>query len=368
MSVTPIDCYRADLGKRDFQYDAAQQQAVFHLQRLYEDLISRPPPKRGRLARFTRRISGKPPIDPVRGVYLWGGVGRGKTYLMDMFFDCLPFPDKKRTHFHRFMNKTHEQLKSLRDATDPLSIVAQRFADSTRVLCFDEFVVKDIGDAMILAVLLKHLLSRHVALVVTSNIPPDALYKDGLQRDRFQPAIELIRGHTKVVEVNGKLDYRLQFLDHAKTYFSPANESAEAGLLHNFEHMIPELGVNGTSLEIHGREIQTKRHAGDVVWFDFDALCVGPRSQNDYLELARCFHTVFVSGIPLLDGESDDQARRLINLVDILYDHNVKLLVSAATAPDGLYIGTRMREEFARTASRLMEMQTHTYLAKTHIA
>ena len=366
--MTPIDCYQVDLCKQDFQHDPAQEQTVLHLQQLYEDLTKRPFAKRGLVSWITNRITNKQPVEPVRGLYLWGGVGRGKTYLMDMFFDCLPFNEKKRTHFHRFMKKTHEQLKTLRDQTDPLAIVAQRFTDSTRVLCFDEFVVKDIGDAMLLGGLLKHLLSRNIVLVATSNIPPDELYKDGLQRDRFQPVIDLIKGHTKIVPVTGNVDYRLRFLDRANTYFSPLDGTADAGLLHNFEHIAPEPVGNGVTLEIEGRDIETLLHAGDVVWFDFEVLCAGPRSQNDYLEIARCFHTVLVSNIPRLDAESDDKARRLINLVDILYDHNVKLLVSAAAAPDELYIGTRMRDEFSRTASRLTEMQTHEYLAKTHIA
>lgn len=368
MRMTPIDCYQAALGTRDFQHDPAQEQTVFHLQQLYEAVTQRPAVARGALSWIANRMTNRRPIDPVRGLYLWGDVGRGKTYLMDMLFDCLPFTAKKRTHFHRFMNKTHEQLKSLRAQRDPLAMVAQRIADSTRVLCFDEFVVKDIGDAMILSGLLKHLLSRKIVLVATSNIPPDELYKDGLQRDRFQPAIDLIKNHTTVVQITGNVDYRLQFLDRANTYFSPLGNAAEAGLLHNFEHIAPEPGVYAATLEIDGRDIPTVRHAGDVVWFGFEALCAGPRSQNDYLEIARCFHTVFVSDIPQLDGESDDKARRLINLVDILYDHNVKLLVSAAAAPHALYGGTRMQDEFARTASRLSEMQTHDYLAKTHIA
>ncbi len=368
MSMTPIDCYQADLAKQDFQHDAAQEQTVRHLQRLYEELTQRPSAKAGWLSWITSTLTNDRSTEPMRGLYLWGGVGRGKTYLMDMFFDCLPFADKKRTHFHRFMNKIHEQLKTLRDQTDPLAIVAQRFADTNRVLCFDEFIVKDIGDAMILGGLLKHLLSRKLVLVATSNIPPDELYKDGLQRDHFRPAIELIKNHTEVVQVTGSMDYRLQFLGRANIYFSPVDDAAEAGLLHNFQRIAPEPSVNGATLEIEGRDIQTVRHAGDVVWFDFDVLCAGPRSQNDYLEIAKCFHTVFVSGIPRLDAESDDAARRLINLVDILYDHGVKLLASAAAAPAELYTGTRMRDEFARTTSRLAEMQTHEYLAKTHIA
>ncbi len=359
-----LDRYYADLVKNHFKRDASQEKTIAQLQRLYDDLIASRSESTGLLSWFNR----KSPSEPTRGAYLWGGVGRGKTYLMDLFFDCLPFKEKKRTHFHRFMKKSHEQLKSLRDRPDPLSIIGENFAESSRVLCFDEFIVNDIGDAMILGGLLKHLLARRVVLVATSNIHPDELYKNGLQRDRFQPAIDLIKAHTMVIELDGGADYRLQFLDRANTYFCPIDRTSEDGLRHNFTHLASEPGRAGITLEIEGRNIRTVRHATGVVWFDFMELCGGPRSQNDYLEIARCFHTVLVSNIPRLDADSEDKARRLVNLIDIMYDHNVKFIASAEAEPDDLYHGARMQHEFARTASRLVEMQSHDYLAKKHVA
>ena len=362
-TMTPIDCFRTNHQTLDFKYDRPQENTVLHLQQLYENVIDHP----GQSLGFLSRFASKRRTTSIPGIYLWGGVGRGKTYLMDLFFHCLPFADKKRTHFHRFMKKTHEQLKTLRHQADPLSVVAKRFASSTRLLCFDEFIVNDIGDAMILGGLLKHLFAHGVVLVATSNLPPDELYRNGLQRDRFQPAIDLLKARTRIVNIDGGIDYRLQFLDRANIYFSPLNHAAEAGILHNFDHIATEPWASGVILEIEGREIKTVRHATGVVCFDFDELCDGPRSQNDYIELAKCFHSILIANIPQLDDDSWDKARRLINLVDVFYDHNVKLIVSAAVLPQQLYLGLRLRDEFARTTSRLIEMQSHDYLARRHI-
>ncbi len=362
--MTLLDRYYADVKKHQFKRDASQERTVVQLQRLYDEILRRGMEKTGLLSWLSRKSHP----ESIRGVYLWGGVGRGKTYLMDMFYDCLPVAEKKRTHFHRFMKKSHEQLKTLRDQPDPLSKIGKRFAETTRILCFDEFVVHDIGDAMILGGLLKHLLTRGVVLVATSNSHPDELYENGLQRDRFQPAIDLIKEHTDVIELDGGSDYRLQFLDRANTYFCPDDGSSEEGLCHNFTHLAAETGRAGVTLEIEGRTIKTVRHAAGVVWFDFMELCGGPRSQNDYLEIARCFHTVLVSNIPRLDAESEDKARRFVNLIDIVYDHNVKFIAAAAAAPHDLYHGSKIAAEFARTASRLIEMQSHDYLARQHIA
>ena len=363
--MTPLARYQADLKRDDFTHDPAQERAVKLLQELYDRLMAGE--ARTRRSLFDRFRPQRGLWRPVPGLYLWGGVGRGKTYVVDMFFDCLPFAEKKRTHFHRFMSKVHEQLKGLRDQKDPLAVIGQRFAESARVLCFDEFIVNDIGDAIILAGLLRNLFERGVTLVATSNIEPDGLYKDGLQRDRFLPAIEMIKQNTQVVEVDGGTDYRLEFLDHAQIYFCPLDERAEAGLLYNFEHVAPESGHTGVVLEVEGREINTVRHADGVVWFDFREICGGPRSQNDYLELARCFHTMVVSNIPRLDADTDDQGRRLINLIDVMYDRNVKLIASAEAEPSELYSGTRLAGEFQRTASRMNEMRAHDYLAKKHL-
>ena len=362
--MTPIESYHRDLNQTDFVRDPAQEQAVTLLQRIYENLVATNQTRPGFLSRL---FIGRRQIKPVKGLYLWGGVGRGKTCIVDRFFDCLPFDNKKRIHFHRFMRKVHEQLKKMKQQQDPLSNIADEFADEFRVLCFDEFSVNDITDAMILGKLLECLFENGVTLVTTSNIKPEDLYKDGLQRDRFQPAIDLIRQHTIVHELKGATDYRLRFLKKAEIYFCPHDDKAAAGLENNFEHVSSEHVRSGTRLDIDGREIQTIRQASGVVWFDFSEICGGPRSQNDYLELARCFHTIVVSDIPKLTKDDDDSARRFINLVDILYDRNVKFMGSGCCPPDQIYQGDRLCLEFSRTASRLVEMQSTEYLAQPHL-
>ena len=362
--MTPIESYHRDLKQLDFVRDPAQEQVVSLLQQIYEELVATGQTQSGILSRlFVVKRQRK----PVKGLYLWGGVGRGKTYVVDQFFDCLPFENKKRIHFHRFMRKVHDQLKKMKQLQDPLDKVATDFANEFRVLCFDEFSVNDITDAMILGKLLEHLFDNGVTLVTTSNIKPDDLYKDGLQRDRFQPAIDLIKQHTIVHEIKGDTDYRLRFLEKAEIYFHPHDDKAAAGLENNFEHVSSEHVELGARLDIDGRAIQTVRQASGVVWFDFDEICGGPRSQNDYLELARCFHTIVVSDIPRLTKDDDDSARRFINLVDILYDRNVKFMGSGCCPPDQIYQGDRLRLEFDRTTSRLVEMQSTDYLGKPHL-
>lgn len=353
--------YQADMQQAQFIDDPAQEKIVAILDELYHELLARPKPSKGFLSKLGFATE---PIKPTRGLYIWGSVGRGKTYLVDLFYDCLPFVDKKRTHFHRFMKKVHFELKQLRQKENPLTIVAEHYAKQTRILCFDEFVVNDITDAMILAGLLENLFSRGVTLVATSNIHPDNLYEDGLQRDRFLPAIEMIKSHTQVVEIGGDKDYRLEFLENAEIYLTPTGESAEQTLLHNFLQIAPESGQINVKLEIEGREISALRKADGVVWFDFYELCEGPRSQNDYIELASCFHTFIISRIPVFTSDMNDQARRFINLVDILYDNRITLIVSAAVQPEELYQGKRLNGEFKRTASRLSEMQSKHYLAE----
>ncbi len=357
--LTPIECYRADLERPGFHYDRAQEAVLLKLQILYDDILS--DSRKGLLARMS--TSGRIP-----GLYIWGGVGRGKTYLVDLFYGCLPFPQKKRYHFHRFMNKIHRSLNALRNERDPLHLIADRVAPNMRVLCFDEFVVNDITDAMILGGLLKSLFEFGVTLVATSNIGPDDLYKGGLQRDLFLPTIDLIKQHTEVVEMDRGVDYRLQFLNQAEIYFHPLDDTANNGLEQNFNAIAGNKGDRNVSLEIEGREIASERHASGIVWFDFEIICGGPRSQRDYLEIARCFHSVVLANVPQLTEQDDDRARRFINLIDVLYDRNVKLIISAATEPGDLYIGSRLLDEFQRTRSRLMEMRSHNYLARPHLA
>jgi cell division protein ZapE len=286
---------------------------------------------------------------------------------MDTFFDTLPFPRKLRAHFHRFMQRVHRELKELSGEKNPLQLIAQRLAIETRIICFDEFFVSDIADAMILAGLFQGLFERGVSLVATSNIEPDGLYKDGLQRARFLPAIALLKQHTLVLNVDGGTDYRLRALEKAELYHYPLDSAANAGLLRSFTALAPEPGLQSQQLEIEGRSIRALWVADDVVWFDFVDLCDGPRSQNDYIELARSYHAVLVGNIPQMSAEREDQARRFINLVDEFYDRNVKLVLAAAVPLERLYSGGRLSFEFERTKSRLLEMQSHEYLAREHL-
>ncbi|RNL61625.1 cell division protein ZapE [Zhongshania marina] len=364
---TPIQRYQHDLAQADFSYDPAQEYAVQCLQRLYDDLLAQPAQRGGFFARIGAKLAGKSEPPPaIRGLYFWGGVGRGKTYLMDTFFDTLPFENKMRAHFHRFMQRVHRELKSLSGEKNPLVIVADRIADEARVICFDEFFVSDITDAMILAGLFERLFARGVVLVATSNIVPDGLYKDGLQRARFLPAIALIKERVDVVNVDGGVDYRLRALEQAELYYHPLGEAADQSLAQSFKRLAPEAATADQLLDIEGRQIQALFVADDVAWFDFSELCDGPRSQYDYIELARVFHAVLISNVPQMGAGRDDQARRFINLIDEFYDRNVKLVLSAAAPLERLYTGGRLDFEFERTQSRLLEMQSEEYLACEH--
>lgn len=363
--TSPLARYRKDLETEGFHYDAAQEQVVHELQALYEALLR----NRHRTGGFLRRLGRlRHPETPVKGLYMWGGVGRGKTYLMDTFFESLPFEQKLRAHFHRFMRRVHKELKTFSGSSDPLEKVAEQLSREARVICFDEFFVSDITDAMILANLLRGLFRRGVTLVATSNIVPDQLYKDGLQRERFLPAIALLNEHTKVLHVDSATDYRLRALEQAELYHSPLDAGADESLLTSFKSLIPENAeiAENRVLEVEGRPIRSRREAEDVVWFDFDAICDGPRSQNDYIELAREYHAVVISNVPAMGASNDDQARRFVNLVDEFYDRNVKLVISAAKPLEQLYDQGKLQFEFQRTVSRLLEMQSLAYLARPH--
>lgn len=362
---TPWQRYQTDLERSDFLKDAAQADAVQRLQTLYDKLVEAES-ERGKAMTKLRRKLKKGREEPVKGLYFWGGVGRGKTYLMDTFFESLPFKRKMRVHFHRFMQRVHQELKNFKGEKNPLDLVAKKFADETRVICFDEFFVSDIGDAMILATLMDGLFKRGVTLVCTSNIVPDGLYKNGLQRARFLPAIALVNKHTDVVNVDGGVDYRLRTLEQAELYHSPLDEEADASLRRSFDALAVEAGKHSKSIEINGRKIPAQAHADDVVWFDFTDVCDGPRSQNDYIELARQFHAIIVSNVPVLGGDKDDQSRRFVNMIDEFYDRNVKVIISAATPITELYSGGRLSFEFERTESRLLEMQSQEYLEAPH--
>ncbi|MBQ0744442.1 MAG: AFG1 family ATPase [Pseudomonas sp.] len=361
--MTPLERYKADLQRPDFVRDPAQEQAVRHLQRLFDDLVAAESSKSG----FLGKLFGRKP-EPVKGLYFWGGVGRGKTYLVDTFYDALPFQRKMRTHFHRFMQRVHHELKGLKGEKNPLTLIATQFAEEARVICFDEFFVSDITDAMILGTLMEELFKNGVTLVATSNIVPDGLYKDGLQRARFLPAIALLNSHTDVVNVDNGVDYRLRALEQAELYHWPLDDEADASLQRSFASLVPDMNesVEGELLTVENRPVQSVRVCEDVGWFEFRELCDGPRSQNDYIELAKIFHAVLIANVEQMDTSKDDMARRFINLVDEFYDRNVKLILSAEVELKDLYTGGRLSFEFQRTLSRLLEMQSHEFLSRAH--
>lgn len=359
----PLAIYRRRVEKGELAADAAQAHAVEALERLYRDLL-RAPPRRGLRQRIAK-LAGKPRA-PVRGLYLWGSVGRGKTFVMDLFCNALPFAEKRRQHFHRFMAHVHEGLKKHRDVESPLELVAEEIAADTRVLCFDEFAVSDIADAMLLGGLFAGLFARGVTLAATSNIAPDQLYSGGLQRQRFMPTIALLKEHCDVVHVDGSVDYRLRALERADVYQTPLGATAEQRLAEFFDSIAPDEGDQGGALELHGRRIAYRRAADGVIWFDFAAICDGPRSKDDYIELSRLYQTVLVSNVPHFDATLENQARRFIALVDEFYDRRVKLILSAAAPAAEICRGERLRRDFLRTQSRLQEMQSHDYLAEAH--
>lgn len=359
--MTPSEAHAANVHD-GFAADPAQAELADHLTELRRRLVD--VGSRGKLTRWSRRLRRRT-REPVRGLYLWGGVGRGKTYLMDLFHDTLPFADKQRLHFHRFMQRVHADLADLAGRVDPLETVADRFAAQARVICFDEFFVSDIGDAMILGELLGGLFRRGVTLVATSNVAPDDLYENGLQRRRFLPAIELLKRHTEVVHAGGDVDYRLRMLRRTDVYRVDGDTDALAA---NFRSLCHVRVSDDVDVVVNGRPIRARHCAEDAVWFDFVAVCEGPRSQNDYIEIARIFSTVVVNGVPVFhpDSASENAARRFISLVDEFYDRNVKVLLSAAAPIDSLYAGNLLTAEFKRTRSRINEMQGETYLRRMH--
>lgn len=365
--MTPLERYQAELQKGDLRYDPVQAMAVNALQRLYAELLAHSESQRSWMTSLKHRLLGNPGAS-IRGLYLWGGVGRGKTHLVNSFHECLPLEAKGRVHFHRFMQQIHADLRSLRHTPDPLKVVGERLARDARVICLDEFHVSDVADAMLLGRLLAALFERGVTLVATSNIAPEDLYRGGLQRERFLPAIDLIKAHMQVMHLDSPEDYRLRALEKAEIYHWPLDEGADKSLLESFKRLGPEGVSVGEVLEIEGRPIRTVRSAHGIAWFEFAQLCDGPRGVADYIEIARAYHTVLIANIPLMDDTDNDKAARFIQLVDVFYDRNVNLIVSAAGLPRDLYYPEgRLVFAFERTASRLEEMQSREYLARSHV-
>ncbi len=347
--------YASALAARGYQSDEAQLRAVERLQRCYEEWVA----YKARRSSSVRRLLIRP--DVPKGIYLWGGVGRGKSFLMDSFYLVVPVVRKTRIHFHEFMRGVHRELDELKGVADPLQEVAARIARKYRLICFDEFHVSDIADAMILYNLLKALFELNVSLVMTSNYRPDDLYPDGLHRDRILPAIALLKDKLDILNVDAGIDYRKRTLEQVAAYHTPLGQKADSALRHAYS-ALAETEDEDPRIHIEAREIRALRRAGTVIWFDFATLCGGPRSQNDYLEIASRFQTVILSDVPRMSAAMSSEARRFTWLIDVLYDHKVKLLMSAAVEPDQLYTEGMLAHEFHRTVSRIIEMQSREYM------
>ncbi len=359
MHRRPLAVYETLTTKGGYTTSPAQRAAIVELDRIWVEL-------RGyTVAGWWARLRGRRRT-PVRGLYLWGGVGRGKTWLMDVFYDSLPRKDKQRIHFHRFMARTHEALRAMPSTRNPLAEIAREWASQCRILCFDEFYVSDIADAMLLGGLLQALFAEGVTLIATSNVAPVDLYRNGLQRAKFLPAIASLQKHCLVLKVEGDRDFRLRALKRSETFMHPLDEHAETNLGKAYERISPGFPRDNT-LEVNGRTITARRRSDGIIWFDFNQLCNQATGTADYIEIARAFNTVLLSGVPLMGENNADAARRFINLIDEFYDRNVKLLMSAASPIDALYSGKRLAFEFQRTASRLTEMQSNDYLARPHL-
>lgn len=356
---TVHELYAQTLVERGYRSDPAQLAAVEALQRCQDEWIA----YKSRRTNALTKMLVRPPIP--RGVYMFGGVGRGKSFLMDCFFQAVPLLRKTRLHFHEFMREVHRELQELKGQADPLDELGRRIARRYRLICFDEFHVADVTDAMILHRLLEALFANRVSIVTTSNFHPDGLYPNGLHRDRILPAIDLLKRHLQVINVDHGVDYRQRTLEHVQLYHTPLDEEAEDALTQAFESLA-EARDEDPVLHIEHRELRARRRAGGVVWFDFRTLCGGPRSQNDYLEIASQFHTLVLSGVPEMPVKLASEARRFTWLVDVLYDRRVKLFISAAVPPEQLYTEGPLAHEFPRTVSRLHEMQSKEYLSEAH--
>lgn len=367
--MNPVKKYEQDIKEHGFQRDPAQEQAVQALDQLFhqfQEYQNAPVPQ---LTRFQKLMGKKPQLPtPPKGLYFWGGVGRGKTYLMDTFCDALPTSRKMRVHFHRFMYRVHDELKALGEVSDPLPLVADKFKQEADIICFDEFFVSDITDAMILGTLFQELFARNVILVATSNIPPEDLYRNGLQRARFLPAIKLIQENCRILNVDSGVDYRLRTLEQAEIYHYPLDAQADINLRTYYQQLVGEAKEVLTQIEVNHRQLEVVEASDGVLHGTFAQLCQSARSQNDYIELSKIYHTVLLAEVKQMNATSDDAARRFIALVDEFYERNVKLIISADVALEELYTHGQLEFEFKRCQSRLIEMQSHDYLAKEHLS
>ncbi|HGM6401591.1 TPA: cell division protein ZapE [Serratia marcescens] len=372
-ALSPLSRYQQALDAGEYQADEVQRRAVAQLDRIYQALLQKPAASapagglRGKLSRLLGKGGETAPQRPVQGLYMWGGVGRGKTWLMDMFFHSLPGDRKMRLHFHRFMLRVHEELTELQGRENPLEIVADGFKAETDVLCFDEFFVSDITDAMLLATLLQALFARGITLVATSNIPPDDLYRNGLQRARFLPAIDLINEYCDVMNVDAGIDYRLRTLTQAHLYLTPLNDQTRATLDRMFVKLAGKAGEDAPVLQINHRPLQAIRSVDGVLAVDFHTLCEEARSQLDYIALSRLYHSVILYNVQMMGPLKENTARRFLALVDEFYERHVKLVIGAEASMFEIYQGERLKFEYQRCLSRLQEMQSEEYLKLPHL-
>ncbi len=370
---SPIALYQQALDAGDYQPDDVQRRTVARLDTIYQELNQRqntPPARaglRGRLGRLLGRTAAQASIRPIQGLYMWGGVGRGKTWLMDMFFHSLPSERKLRLHFHRFMLRVHQELTTLQGHEDPLEIIADGFKAQTDVLCFDEFFVSDITDAMLLATLLDALFARGITLVATSNIPPDDLYHNGLQRARFLPAIALIKQYCDVMNVDAGIDYRLRTLTQANLYLTPLNAQTGQTMEEIFVKLAGKEGEQAPVLEVNHRPLPAICSAQGVLAVDFHTLCEEARSQLDYIALSKLYHTVLLHNVHRMETKDENTARRFLALVDEFYERRVKLIIAAEASMFEIYCGERLKFEYQRCLSRLQEMQSEEYLSLPHL-
>lgn len=362
--MTPLESYQHDLKRSNFKADISQQHAVELTNNLFKKLVEVNQLGQDAPGLWDRLFKKKP--DYIKGLYFWGGTGRGKTYLIDCFYECLPFKEKHRIHFHHFMMDVHEQLRTLPKSTDPLITIAENFSSQYQVLCLDEFHIHDIADAMLMVGLLKMLVNNGVTIVASSNIAIKDLYKNGLQRERFIEVIKLLEQVTIEYDLGDSIDYRFNALEKSTIYFVGFNDETTTTLTECFESIIPTKAKHNRQIEINNRMLDYIAEADDVIWFDYSEICESARSAHDYIEIAQIYTTVVVSNIPVMNEEYDSAAKRFIHFIDALYDHNVKFICSAEAQPDKLYVGKRLAFAFDRTISRLTEMQTKNYLALPH--